>query len=53
MDRALPFLRLPAPLLEAAHDHDLAALREGLRGMLGLVAPHDHGEERRLLLPAA
>jgi hypothetical protein len=30
----------PAPLLEPAHDHDPAALREGLRGVLGLVAPH-------------
>jgi hypothetical protein len=41
----------PAPLLESAHDHDSAALRQGLRGVLGLVAPDDHGEERRLLLP--
>jgi hypothetical protein len=41
----------PAPLLEPAHDHDPAALRERLRGVLGLVAPDDHGEERRLQLP--
>jgi hypothetical protein len=40
----------PGPLLEAAHDHDPAALGQGLAGVLGLVAPHDHGEERRLLL---
>jgi hypothetical protein len=40
----------PAPLLEPALDHDPAALRQGLGCMLGLVAPHDHGEERRLLL---
>jgi hypothetical protein len=25
--------------------------RPTLAGVLGLVAPHDHGEERRLLLP--
>jgi len=42
----------PGPLLEPAHDHNPAALGQGLRGVLGLVAPHDHGEERRLLLPA-
>ena len=30
-----------------------AALGQRLGGMLGLVAPHDHGEERRLLLPTA
>jgi hypothetical protein len=41
----------PAPLLEPAQDHDPAALRQGLAGVLGLVAPDDHGEERRLLLP--
>ena len=41
----------PAPLLEPAHDHDPAALGQGLGHMLGLVPPHDHGEERRLLLP--
>jgi hypothetical protein len=40
----------PAPLLELAHDHDAAALRQGLGCMLGLVAPDDDGEERRLLL---
>jgi hypothetical protein len=44
-------LASPAPLLEPAQNHDPAALRQGLRGMLGLVLPHDHGEERRLLLP--
>jgi hypothetical protein len=27
----------PAPLLKPTHDHDPAALRQGLRGMLGLV----------------
>jgi hypothetical protein len=41
----------PAPLLEPAHDHDPAALRQRLGCMLCLVAPHDHGEEGRLLLP--
>src|SRR5215212_5216212 len=41
----------PAPLLQPAHDHHPAALRQRLRGGVGLVAPHDHGEERRLLLP--
>ena len=41
----------PAPLLESANDHHSAALGQGLGGVLGLVAPHDHGEERRLLLP--
>src|SRR5512133_1625925 len=48
-----PVLRRPAPLLESAHDHDPAALGQRLGGMLGLVAPRDHGEERRLLLPTA
>jgi hypothetical protein len=43
----------PGPLLEPTHDHHPAALSQGLRGVLGLVAPHDHGEERRLLLPTA
>jgi len=38
------------PLLESAHDHDSAAPL-GLAGVLSLVAPDDHGEERRLLLP--
>ena len=32
-------------LLEPTDDHDPAALSQGLRGVLGLVAPHDHGEE--------
>jgi hypothetical protein len=41
----------PAPLLEPAHDHHAAALQERPRGVLGLVPPHDHGEERRLLIP--
>jgi hypothetical protein len=40
----------PCPLLESAHDHHPGALRQGLRGMLGLVPPDNHGEERRLLL---
>ena len=40
----------PAPLLEPTHDHDTAAPAQRLDGMLGLVAPHDHGVERRLLL---
>src|SRR5215211_46875 len=43
----------PCPLLESTRDHDPAALGQGLGGVLGLVAPDDHGEERRLLLPAA
>jgi hypothetical protein len=37
--------------LEPTDDHHPAALRQRLRGVVGLVAPHDHGEERRLLLP--
>jgi hypothetical protein len=41
----------PAPLLEPTHDHHPVALRQGLGGVLGLVTPDDHGEERRLLLP--
>jgi hypothetical protein len=41
----------PAPLLKPAHDHDPAALAQGLAGVLSLVAPHDHGEERGLLFP--
>jgi hypothetical protein len=32
-------------LLELAHDHDPAALAQRLGGVLGLVAPDDHGEE--------
>jgi hypothetical protein len=43
----------PQPLRELAHDHHPASLGQGLCRMLGLVAPHHHGEERRLLLPAA
>src|SRR5215217_2724740 len=45
--------RPSAPLLEPTHDHDPAALGQRLGRMLGLVPPHDHGEERRLLLPPA
>jgi hypothetical protein len=41
----------PGPLLEPAHGHHPAAPGERLAGVLGLVAPDDHGEERRLLLP--
>ena len=43
----------PGPLLEPAHDHDPAPPTQRLGRMLGLVAPHGHGEERRLLLLAA
>src|SRR4029453_14521894 len=46
-------LSRPGPLLQSAHDHDPAALRQRLGGVLGLVAPHHDGEERRLLLPTA
>src|SRR5215211_773120 len=47
-------LSRPGPLLEPTHDHDPAALRQRLGGVLGLVAPHHDGEERRLLvLPGA
>src|SRR5215208_315986 len=46
-------LSRPSPLLEPTHDHDPATLGQRLRGVLGLVAPYDHGEERRLLLPPA
>jgi hypothetical protein len=35
----------PGPLLEPAHDHDPAAPSQGLGHMLGLVAPHDPGED--------
>ena len=31
----------------ADHDHHPAALAQRLRCVLGLVAPHDHGEQRR------
>ena len=41
----------PCPLLEPAQDHDPAALGQRLGDMLGLVAPHNRSEERRLLLP--
>src|SRR4029450_4641582 len=41
----------PGPLLESAYDHHPAPLRQRLGHMLGLVAPDDDGEERRLLLP--
>jgi len=51
--RALPSSATQHPLLEPPHDHDAAALGQRLAGMLGLVAPHDHREERRLLLPTA
>jgi hypothetical protein len=38
----------------AGRHHDPAALGQRLSGVLGLVAPHDHGEERCLLIsPAA
>jgi hypothetical protein len=37
----------PGPLLEPAHDHHPAAPAQRLGGVLGLVPPHDHGEERR------
>ena len=40
----------PGPLLEPTHDHDPAPFGQRLGGMLSLVAPHDHGEERQLLL---
>jgi hypothetical protein len=40
----------PGPLLEPTHDHDPAATARWLGGMLGLVPPHDHGDEGRLLL---
>jgi formate dehydrogenase iron-sulfur subunit len=39
--------------VEPAHHHDPAALGQGLGGVLGLVAPHDHGEERGLLAALA
>jgi hypothetical protein len=41
----------PGAMLEPVHDHHPAASAERLGHMLGLVAPHDHGEEGRLLLP--
>ena len=43
----------PAPLLQPAHDHNPAALAQRFGRMLGLVAPHHDGEERRLLLAPA
>ena len=36
-----------------AHNHDPAPLGQGLGGMLGLVTPHEQGEERRFLLSTA
>jgi hypothetical protein len=42
----------PAPLLEPAHDRHAAASAQRLAGMLGLVAPNDDGEDRRVLLPS-
>jgi hypothetical protein len=44
-------LGLPGPLLKPAHDHHPAALRQRLRCLLGLVAPHHHRVERRLTIP--
>src|SRR5215218_6960542 len=43
----------PCPLLAPAHDHHPAALGQGLAGVLGRVASHQDGDERRLLLPPA
>jgi hypothetical protein len=43
----------PGPLPEPPHHHDPAAPAQRLGGMLGLVAPHHHGEEARLTIPAA
>ena len=37
----------PAPLRKSAHDFDPAAPAQRFGRMLRLVAPHDHGEERR------
>jgi hypothetical protein len=41
----------PSALLKPTHDHDPAAPAQRMGGMLGLVPPDDHGEERRFLLP--
>jgi hypothetical protein len=41
----------PTTTTRLPHDHDPAAPRQRLGRVLGLVAPRDHGEERRLLLP--
>ena len=41
----------PGPLLESTTTNTRLPLARDCAGMLGLVAPHDHGEERRLLLP--
>src|SRR5215207_11006514 len=43
----------PGALLEPTDYHDPAAPAQGFGRMLGLVAPDDDGEERRLLLPPA
>jgi hypothetical protein len=45
--------RGPAPLLQPADHHHPAALRQRHRGMLGLVTPDHHREERRLTITAA
>jgi hypothetical protein len=44
----------PGALLEPAHHHHhAAALGQRLGGVLGLVAPDHHGEERRLTIAPA
>jgi hypothetical protein len=47
VDRGLggAILSRPCPLLALADDHNPAALAQRLGGRLGLVAPHDYGEE--------
>jgi hypothetical protein len=52
-EQARAALQQALAVLEPAHHHDPVALGQGLGGMLGLVAPHHHGEERRLTIPAA
>ena len=46
-------LNLAAQPLCGQTDHDPAALGQRLAPLLGLAAPHDDGEERRLPLPPA
>src|SRR4030095_7234834 len=40
VNRELPSSAVPGPLLESTHDHDPAAIRQGLGHVLGLVASH-------------
>ena len=51
VDRALPSSAVQARCWSRPTTTTRLPLAQRLRGVLGLVPPHDHGEERRLLLP--